>query len=84
MADDTTAVLARPPQVPADVARFTSGVLFGEPGIYPDGPPMQPASGHEHSDTAIEEVTRLEEVGLTTEPIGYVPLVDWLDGESVR
>jgi hypothetical protein len=68
MADDTTAVLARPPQVPADVARFTSDVLFGEPGIYPDGPPMRPASGHEHSDTAIEEVM-LELLGTAGEAV---------------
>ena len=68
MADDTTAVLARPPQVPADVARFTSDVLFGEPGIYPDGPPMRPASGHEHSDAAIEEVM-LELVGTAGEAV---------------
>jgi hypothetical protein len=35
-------------------------------------------------DAAMDEVTRLEEAGLTTEPIGYAPLVDWLDGESFR
>ena len=56
MADDARAVLAAPPRVPADVARFTSDALFGEPGIYPAGPPLRPAEGHWHSDTAIEEV----------------------------
>ncbi len=68
MVDDTAAALARPPQVPADVARFTSEVLFGEPGIYPSGPPMRPAAGHEHSDAAIEEVM-LELVGTVGEPV---------------
>jgi hypothetical protein len=36
-------VLAAPPRPPVDVGRFTSNVLFGQPGIYPDGPPMAPA-----------------------------------------
>ena len=39
------AALAQPPRPPRDSALFTSTVLFGEPGIYPDGPPMAPASG---------------------------------------
>jgi hypothetical protein len=37
--------LRRPPVVPADVAAFSSNTLFGQPGIYPDGPPMSPAPG---------------------------------------
>ena len=39
------ATLARPPRPPADPGLFTSTTLFGEPGIYPDGPPMAPAPG---------------------------------------
>jgi hypothetical protein len=38
-------VLAAPPRPPADPALFSSNALFGEPGIYPDGPPMVPAAG---------------------------------------
>jgi hypothetical protein len=33
------------PVVPTDVAAFSSNTLFGQPGIYPDGPPMSPATG---------------------------------------
>jgi hypothetical protein len=33
------------PVVPADVSAFSSNTLFGQPGIYPDGPPMAPATG---------------------------------------
>jgi hypothetical protein len=38
-------VLAAPPRPPDDISRFSSNTLFGEPGIYPDGPPMVPAAG---------------------------------------
>jgi hypothetical protein len=38
-------VLAAPPRPPRDPGLFTSNTLFGEPGIYPDGPPMEPAPG---------------------------------------
>jgi hypothetical protein len=38
-------LLRRPPARPADIARFSSNTLFGQPGIYPEGPPMAPASG---------------------------------------
>ena len=38
-------ILAAPPRPPADPARFSSNTLFGEPGIYPDGPPMVPTPG---------------------------------------
>ncbi|MGZ6925532.1 MAG: hypothetical protein ACXVJF_02330 [Acidimicrobiia bacterium] len=68
MGDDITALLARPPQVPVDIARFTSNPLFGEPGIYPDGPPMVPAAGPLHPDAAIEEVM-LELVGTAGETV---------------
>ena len=34
-----------PPARPLDISRFTSNELFGQPGIYPDGPTMAPASG---------------------------------------
>jgi len=61
-------LLAAPPRVPADIGRFTSTPLFGEPGIYPDGPAMAPATGHEHSDAAIEEVM-LDLVGTAGEEV---------------
>ena len=50
----TRTVLRAPPRPPADIARFSSHVLFGQPGIYPAGPPMVPAGGHRHSDASIE------------------------------
>jgi hypothetical protein len=39
------ALLARPPRTPRDISLFSSNDLFGEPGIYPDGSPMEPAAG---------------------------------------
>lgn len=38
-------LLAAAPTVPVRVDRFSSNTLFGQPGIYPDGPPMEPALG---------------------------------------
>ncbi len=38
-------LLARPPHPPRRPALFSSGTLFGQPGIYPEGPAMVPASG---------------------------------------
>lgn len=38
-------MLAADPRRPADVGLFTSTALFGQPGLYPDGPPMAPAAG---------------------------------------
>jgi hypothetical protein len=58
MADD---LLAQPPRAPTDVSRFT-------PELYPDAPPLVPATGHRHSDTSIEEVM-LELVGTPGEPV---------------
>ena len=43
--DDLTALLAAPPRPPDDPNLFSSNTLFGEPGIYPRGTPMEPASG---------------------------------------
>jgi hypothetical protein len=40
-----TAVLAEPPRPPEDPDLFSSNTLFGEPGIYPQGAPMEPATG---------------------------------------
>ncbi len=68
MVDDTTALLAGPPRIPVDVARFSSNTLFGQPGIYPDGPPMVPATGHRHSDASIE-LAIPELAGTVAEPV---------------
>jgi hypothetical protein len=43
--DHLTALLAAPPRAPIDPSLFSSNTLFGEPGIYPKGTPMAPASG---------------------------------------
>jgi hypothetical protein len=45
--------LARPPRRPHDVSRFTSNDLAGQPGIYPDGPPMVPAPDPPAADDAV-------------------------------
>ncbi len=67
--DDTiSARLRRAPQVPGDIGRFTSTPLFGQPGIYPDGPPMAPSVGHLHSDASIEQVM-VELVGTAGEAV---------------
>jgi hypothetical protein len=43
-----------------DVSRFTSNPLFGQPGIYPDGPPMAPATDTPMSPPRIQpELRRL-------------------------
>jgi hypothetical protein len=53
-------VLAVPPRPPLDVSRFTSNPLFGQPGIYPDGPPMEPATDAPMSPPRIQsELHRL-------------------------
>jgi len=53
-------VLARPPRPPLDPGRFTSNQLAGQPGIYPQGPPMEPAPGPPPDDDAVErELARL-------------------------
>lgn len=67
-ASTARALLAGPPREPADVGRFSSNDLFGQPGIYPDGPPMVPAAGRPHPDAAIEEVM-VELVGTIAEPV---------------
>jgi hypothetical protein len=43
--DDLTALLAAPPRPPDDPDLFSSNTLFGEPGIYPQGTTMEPATG---------------------------------------
>ena len=45
-------LLVRAPTVPVDIARFSSNTLFGQPGIYPEGPPMVPAAGEPLDDDA--------------------------------
>jgi hypothetical protein len=42
---ERSALLAAPPRQPADPNLFSSNTLFGEPGIYPQGTPMEPATG---------------------------------------
>ena len=49
-------VLAEPPRSPVDPARFSAGVLFGQPGIYPQGPPMVPAAGPPLDEAGAEGV----------------------------
>jgi hypothetical protein len=41
-----------------DFGRFSSNTLFGEPGLYPDGPPMVPAFGPAPDDAATRTFVR--------------------------
>lgn len=80
MADSPADILERlsaPPQPPTDISRFSSNSLFGQPGIYPDGPPMEPATGHRHSDASIEQVM-LELAGTLAEPL----FAAWAEGRT--
>jgi hypothetical protein len=54
MLEQARRVLAAPPRLPRDIGRFTSNVLFGQPGIYPGGPPMAPATGPPMDGTEVE------------------------------
>ncbi len=72
-----SARLRHAPQVPGEIGRFTSTALFGQPGIYPDGPPMAPATGHLHSDASIEQVM-VELVGTAGEAV----FVAWSEGRT--
>ncbi len=51
--DEERELLAAPPRPPLRRSRFTAETLFGQPGIYPGGPPMTPAAGAEHSDAEL-------------------------------
>ncbi len=47
------------PRPPAEVDRFSSNTLFGQPGVYPDGSPMEPASGGALDDSRAMQVLRV-------------------------
>ena len=42
---DAARLLRDAPGEPVDISAFSSNTLFGQPGIYPDGPPMSPDAG---------------------------------------
>ncbi len=56
--DDPFPRLAAAPVPPVDIGRFSSNTLFGEPGIYPDGPAMVPAFGPVLDDGAARALVR--------------------------
>jgi hypothetical protein len=63
-ADDVLrAELSAPPRPPVDPDRFSSNVLFGEPGIYPQGTPMVPAAGDPTDESAA--IAALAAIGIT-------------------
>ena len=53
------ALLAAAPRPPRDPGLFSSNPLFGEPGIYPDGPPMVPATGPAVDDAGARPSSRV-------------------------
>lgn len=55
-----TRLLRTAPTTPSDLSAFTSNPLFGQPGIYPTGPPMVPADGPPLDDLGAEQL--LEEL----------------------
>jgi hypothetical protein len=57
-----TELLAAPPRPPDDPNLFSSNPLFGEPGIYPQGTPMEPATGA--TVTVDVAITALEALGI--------------------
>ncbi len=61
--DSLLALLAAPPRTPADPDLISSNTLFGEPGIYPQGSPMEPAAGPAMSEA--DAVAALEALGIT-------------------
>ena len=61
-ADAVARALAATPRIPSDFDLFSSNVLFGEPGIYPQGSPMVPATGD--APTAAEAASVLAELGI--------------------
>ncbi len=52
------ALLREPPREPSDPSAFSSNTLFGQPGIYPAGPAMVPASGPMLDADDAQEVLR--------------------------
>jgi hypothetical protein len=60
--DALSALLAAPPRPPVDPELFSSNTLFGEPGIYPQGRPMEPATGD--APTEDEATAALTAVGI--------------------
>lgn len=55
---EADAALREPPGEPVDPGAFSSNTLFGQPGIYPQGPEMVPASGPPLDVEASREVLR--------------------------
>ncbi|CAB4904396.1 unannotated protein [freshwater metagenome] len=54
--EEAQQVLRLAPSVPSNLSLFSSNTLFGQPGIYPEGPPMHPAVGptlDEHQGAAL-------------------------------
>ena len=74
---DPVGLLSGAPRGPLDVARFSANVLFGQPGIYPEGPPMEPAAGRRHSDASIE-LAMVELAGTAGEAV----LDAWVGGAT--
>lgn len=72
-------VLAAPPRPPRDPALFSSNTLFGEPGIYPEGPAMVPAEGpplDEHASRAALATLLPDHLGEATAVAATLALFD--------
>jgi hypothetical protein len=84
LSDRAREVLAAPPRPPRDIGLFSSNPLFGEPGIYPDGPPMAPANGPEIDiDAARRALVDVDSAG-AVDRLDDPPLVDRAPDVGVR
>ncbi len=65
-------LLEQPPAPPIDPDRFSSNTLFGQPGIYPSGSPMQPATGDPADEAdAVGMIERLVDDALVDTALGH-------------
>jgi len=81
-------VLSLAPSPPRELGLFSSNTLFGQPGIYPDGPPMQPAVGppldQEQAAAMLADCLPPEIVGDTIKLFADPKLQDRVPDPSVR
>ncbi|MCD9624349.1 hypothetical protein [Rhabdothermincola salaria] len=80
-------ILSEPPRDPRDPSLFSSNTLFGEPGIYPQGPPMAPAPKQApteaHAREALERVVEEQLRGHGSVPGAAGALVDRLEDRDL-
>ena len=76
-------LLERPPRHPLHPEYFSSNTLFGQPGIYPGGPAMAPATGT-HLDSAGGRTILAEVLGPFIDPSLLHTTLAWFDDASLQ